>query len=187
MDLDYFEVSGSRETWNEVIEQIFGHHRLSQNDQCIYRLDDQDLTTLSISQRRPACVLRKVDRDLVSESSLRNLEFLIGKLEQFWGSVGAFLDRGIGYSVIYQNAIISLCFSAFVAQNTHTVDIETVGESRRRGFAEIAAHAYLTDCIESGVALHWDCMQENKASVALAEKLGLRKVDEYVLYYFPLL
>jgi RimJ/RimL family protein N-acetyltransferase len=82
--------------------------------------------------------------------------------------------------------IASLCCSGFVAGNIHVIDIETKVSHRRKGYAEIVARAFVAECTEKCLRLHWDCMAENTASARLAEKLGFTQSHGYTLYGFSL-
>jgi RimJ/RimL family protein N-acetyltransferase len=127
-----------------------------------------------------------VDRNLLVGSHLPNGKFVLSKVKRFWDSVEMFLDRGLGYVMVRQGEAVGICFSAFVAGNTHAIDIETIERYRRRGFAEMVAREFVKECKKRGLKPHWECMKENIASAALAEKLGFKKNTEYRLYSFPL-
>lgn len=183
--LSWFEVCGNRKTWDPVVETIFGERRLSQSLQCIYTLRPH----LHESSSHPGEVdaeVRKVGKSLLAEFRLRNREFVLSKIKRFWDSVEMFLEKGLGYVVVCQEDAPTICFSAFVADNIHAIDVETIEKYRRRGFAEIVASEFVKKCIQKDLRPHWECMQENVASTALAEKLGFRKSVEYKLYSFPL-
>jgi RimJ/RimL family protein N-acetyltransferase len=183
--IDWFEICGNREAWDKVIESIFRERKLSQSFQCIYKLDTHHYESASHSVEVD-CEVRKVDRNMFFGSELHNNEFVLSKIKQFWDSLGMFLERGRGYVVVCREEAASICFSAFVAGNTHAIDVETKEGYRRRGFAEIMAREFVKECIKRGLRPHWECMKENVASIALAEKLGFEKNAEYKLYSFPL-
>ena len=82
--------------------------------------------------------------------------------------------------------IASLCFSGFVAGNSHVIDIETKASQRGKGYAETVARAFIAECLEKHLQPHWDCTAENTASAGLAEKLGFTKSRVYTLYSFSL-
>jgi RimJ/RimL family protein N-acetyltransferase len=82
--------------------------------------------------------------------------------------------------------IASLCYSGFVAGDTHAIDVETEASHRRKGYARAVATAFIAECVERHLQPHWDCMAENVASARLAEKLGFSKNHAYTLYSFPL-
>jgi GNAT superfamily N-acetyltransferase len=183
--LEWFEVCGNRSAWDPVIEAAFIERKLSRSFQCIYTLGAPRFRS-NLQSADVDCEVRKVDRSLLGESHLRNREFVLSKIKRFWDSEETFLDRGLGFAVVWRKEVTSLCFSAFVADFTHAIDVETLDEYRRRGFAEVAAREFVKLCRQRELRPHWECMQANVASVALAEKLGFQKSTEYKLYSFRL-
>lgn len=183
LSLDWFEVCGNREAWEPVIETVFAGRRLSSSFQGIYTLDPQ-LYEFSSQSAQVGCEVTKMDRDVLVEFRLRNSELVLSKVKRFWDSVGMFLDKGLGFVLVCQEEAASICFSACLAGNTRTIDVETVEKYRRRGFAETVAREFVKECIQRGLRPHWECKQENVASAALAEKLGFGKSIEYKLYSF---
>jgi hypothetical protein len=181
----WFEVCGNRKAWDPVFETVFGERRLSQSLQCIYKLDT-NLYTPSSHSAEVDCEVRKVDRNLLAGFHLRDSEFVLSKIKRFWDSTETFLNKGLGYVLICQEEAASICFSAFVAGNTHAIDVETVEKYRQRGFAEIVTGEFVKECIQRGLKPHWECMKENVPSASLGEKLGFGKSIEYKLYSFRL-
>ena len=184
LKLDWFEICGNREAWNPVIEAVFEERKFSRSFQCIYKLDSK-LRKPAIESPLVGCQVKRVDRSLLVEGRLRNSEFLLSKIIRFWESGEVFLDKGLGYAVVCGEEVVSTCFSAFVTGSTHAIDVETTDEYRRRGFGKVAAREFIEDCLQRSLKPHWECMQDNIASVALAEKLGLKKSLQYKLYSFP--
>ena len=185
LGISWFEFSCDRESWGPGIEHIFGKRGLSRAVQYVYALRAQDYQPARRTAHEAGCDIRSLDRDLMI-SGLCNLEFVRSKLDRFWSTAEAFLAKGMGYAVVVERRIVSLCFSAFVADATHAIDIETEDMHRRKGYGERAARRFVEACLAEGLHPHWDCMQENIASWSLAEKLGFRRAAEYSLYAFPL-
>ncbi|WP_370632670.1 GNAT family N-acetyltransferase [Halobacillus sp. Nhm2S1] len=83
------------------------------------------------------------------------------------------------------NKFVSLCFSGFVAENVHGVDIETLEDHRGNKLGQIAAHRFVKECVRKGMIPYWDCEETNKPSNAIAENIGLEKSFEYMVYISP--
>jgi RimJ/RimL family protein N-acetyltransferase len=180
-----FEISGD-ENWNPVIENIFEKRNLESSQQWVFTLKPTKYESVMQLQAVGDRRLQRVDRHLLAGLSAGNKAFLFSKLIQFWGSVDTFLSTGLGYVLVDGEKITSLCFSGFVAGKVHAIDIETKASHRRKGHAEIVARAFVTECIEKHLQLHWDCMAKNTASARLAEKLGFTPSHAYTLYSFSL-
>jgi RimJ/RimL family protein N-acetyltransferase len=185
LGVTFFEISGD-ENWSAAIENIFWKRNLEKSQQWVYTLKPSGHR--SVTQRKAVddYRLRRVDQHLLVDPSVSNKEFLFSKLAQFWGSVGKFLNSGLGYVLVDGREIASLCYSGFVAGKIHVIDIETEVSHRRKGYAEAVARAFVAECVVKHLQPHWDCMAENMASVRLAEKLGFTRSHMYRLYSFPL-
>lgn len=181
LGLDWFEVSGCSEGWDAAIERAFKNRKWNRSVQCIYRLP--------ASWRSDPCendpAVHRIDGHLFAQTDLTHLDFLRSKIDLFWDSPGEFFAKGIGFCVVRENRIASVCMSGFVAKEIYVIDIETVEEYRRCGLGYSAGKAFIDHCSENHLMPHWDCMQTNTASASLAEKLGLTRVSEYSLYGFP--
>lgn len=98
--------------------------------------------------------------------------------------IGSFFNEGIGYCIVYDDVIVSVCFSGFVFENIHCIDIETIEGYQGRKLAQKIAHSFVKDCLENDIIPYWDCMELNKPSVAVVENVGFTNVFNYVGYYF---
>jgi GNAT superfamily N-acetyltransferase len=185
LGVDCFEISGD-EDWGPVIKNALGKRDLEIGQQWVYTLRLAEQKTLTQPKATDGCRLLRVNPHLLVNLSVNNKLFLFSKLTHFWGSVDAFLNTGLGYVLVDEEEIASLCYSGFVAGNIHAIEIETVPSHRRKGYAEAVARAFLAECIEKHLQPHWDCMAENTASSQLAEKLGFTQSYEYTLYSFRL-
>ena len=85
----------------------------------------------------------------------------------------------------FENMIVSVCFSGFVFENIHCIDIETIEGHQGRKLAQTVAHSFVKECLENNIIPYWDCMELNKPSVAVVENVGFTNVFNYVGYYFP--
>ncbi|WP_367617815.1 GNAT family N-acetyltransferase [Shouchella xiaoxiensis] len=126
--------------------------------------------------------LVKIDRSLYES----NNKFLRGKIAECWALPEAFFENGVGYGVLYHNEVVSVCFSGFVYDGVHAIDLETIKVHRGKRLAEACAQAFVVACIKKGASPYWDCMDSNQASIAVAEKLGFKKARGYAGYDFPL-
>lgn len=101
-------------------------------------------------------------------------------------SVEDFLRIGAGYCAVVDGRIASVCFSGWAAGSVHAVTIETIPELRGRGLARSTAAALMEEYDRRGILPHWDVMPSNKASITVAESLGLAKAYEYNVHFFRL-
>jgi RimJ/RimL family protein N-acetyltransferase len=111
--------------------------------------------------------IREIDQALGLDLSFR-----------FWDSEENFLEHGMGQAVKYNEKFVSVCYAAAVAERIAEIDVATLPEFRKRGFAACACSAFIAKCMERGITPNWDCFTNNKGSLRLAESLGFEKHGE---------
>ena len=85
--------------------------------------------------------------------------------------------RKIGVVISKDGLIISGASSYSRYQNGIEIEIDTRKEYRRNGFACICAAKLILECLKRNLYPSWDA--HNKASAALAEKLGYHYSHAY--------
>lgn len=182
--LHYFEGIGNHPKWNQTIEKIFNHRELGSWKQRVYKLHKENYKANNEPSIKEGYTVFKIDNTLFEDNTIKNPAFLQSKILSFWSSVECFLNKGIGYCVVYDHHIISLCFSGFVVENVHCIDIETLEAYRGNKLAQKLAHHFVKNCLAQGLVPYWDCMDSNKPSIAVAENIGFTNVFNYVGYEF---
>ena len=124
--------------------------------------------------------LRNLDTDLIPKTERFGLRID----SRFWPSAADFLEHGLGVCLIKDDEMVSLCYSACVADGLAEIDIITQEEYRGRGLGTLVAQQFIRECVDRGTTPTWDCFVYNVASVRLAEKLGFIKVRTYPFYSF---
>ncbi|MBJ8105929.1 MULTISPECIES: GNAT family N-acetyltransferase [Bacillus cereus group] len=187
VELNCFEGIGNHSKWNKTIEKIFQHRKLKSWNQRVYTIKKEDYEDKYEPKIELGYTVLKISKSLYEnhENSLKNIEFLKSKILEFWSSPDEFFTEGIGYCITYDNMIISVCFSGFVFENIHCIDIETIEGHQGRKLAQKITHSFVRECLENNIIPYWDCMELNKPSVAVVENVGFANVFNYVGYYFP--
>jgi RimJ/RimL family protein N-acetyltransferase len=184
--LAWFEGVGNHPKWNAVIEKLFEHRKLGSWNQRVYTLqkDDYQDSPFPLEQ---GYRLVKITETLYHnhDHAITNIEFLHAKIAEFWSSAQEFFQEGVGYGIVCKNEMVSLCFSGFVVDNVHCIDIETLEKHQGKKLAQQAACAFVEECLANDFVPYWDCMESNKPSIAVAEKIGFRKIFTYKGYEFP--
>ncbi|RDW17282.1 GNAT family N-acetyltransferase [Oceanobacillus chungangensis] len=187
VSLDYFEGIGDHQKWDLTIKKLFEHRKLESWKQRVYLLQKEDYRSNYESDIEQGYEVVKICNNFLEnrENSIKNIEFLHSKIMEFWSSIENFLNDGIGYCIVYESEIVSICFSGFVVGNVHCIGIETFEEHRGKKLAKKLAHRFVKDCLENDSVPYWDCMESNKPSIAVAENIGFKNVSNYKGYYFP--
>ncbi|WP_411881905.1 GNAT family N-acetyltransferase [Polaromonas sp. YR568] len=99
-----------------------------------------------------------------------------------WKSATDFEGRGVGFCVLTEGGVVSLCYSVFVSGGCHAIDILTVEKFRGLGLAEAVASAFIDECVHRGLQPTWDCFEQNLPSMRLAQALGFKVTHKFLVY-----
>ena len=87
--------------------------------------------------------------------------------------------------MLHNNEVITTCISCHVTGNIHEISINTFDpQNRNKGFATLTARAFVEHCITEGLTPYWKADIVNPASIAVAEKVGFEKIEEYPDFCF---
>lgn len=180
--MNWFEVSGVNDAWNDTIEEIFEDKGIEYEHQLAYRMDK--LLPHSRSKLcRHGMTIHKFEKNTLDEK-LVNIEFITKELEQFWGSLQNFYENGLCYYATEGTKVVSLCYSGFKSDNILTIGVETLNEYRKKGYAYELSAKFIDQCRITNKVPYWDCSDSNMGSRRLAEKLGFEYKDKYRCYWF---
>jgi len=183
LNIKYVELGAEIDSWTETLHLIFKKRNISSDIQHVLKLKD-GLKSSDSEENKVA--VRRIDRDLLVLRGFENHSFLERKILHFWNSVDAFLQKGFGYIAEYNNSVVSLCFSAFVADQTHAIDIETLDVYRRRNYGTAVARAFVQECIQKGISPYWDCTPRNTGSIRIAKTIGMSHDFDYKIFWYEL-
>lgn len=184
--LEWFEGSGHHPGWDKTLERLFEHRQWGSWLQCVYRLEKENYQQQNKPEIPQGYTIHKMDELLYKNDStiIKNIDFLQSKVSEFWSSPERFFEEGTGYYALYDHEVVGICFSGFVANSVHCIDIETLKAHRGKKLAQLLAWNVVADCFEKNRVPYWDCMEGNKASIAVAESLGFTKAFNYTGYEF---
>lgn len=188
VQLKWFEVVGNHDKWNKIIESIFEPRNIESWNQRVYSIRPGEFKRNYVPAIEQGYTVMKISDTLFENknNTIKNIEFLHTKIVEFWSSPESFFRNGIGYCILYNSEIVSVCFSGFVAGNVHCINIETLEAHQGKKLAQKVAHSFVKDCFENHMVPYWDCMEMNKPSVAVAENIGFKNEFNYTGYYFSL-
>lgn len=184
--LKYFEGIGNHQKWNKTIEMLFEHRKLGSWLQRVYLFKKENYKDQSVPKIEERYTIHQINKPLYENknNSIKNIEFLHSKILAFWSSPDCFFRKGIGYCIVHDNEIVGVCFSGFVVDHIHCIDIETLETHQGKKLAQRLAHHFIKDCYENNMVAYWDCMDGNKPSIAVAENVGFFRLFNYVGYEF---
>ncbi|WP_440117811.1 GNAT family N-acetyltransferase [Paenibacillus sp. QZ-Y1] len=187
------EIGVVDESWEDVLQHIPAKREVFSDIQHVFQLDSgadltEHLSHPAIHEGNPSPdeVVRilRIDEVLLKAEKFNNLSFLKDKISSFWNSMDDFLEHGFGYIAVHGQDIASVCFSAFIADQTHAIDIETIEAYRRRNYGVLVAQAYAAECRRTGIHPYWDCSPDNAGSIRLAQGIGMSLDFNYKVYWY---
>ncbi|MBU5210789.1 GNAT family N-acetyltransferase [Heyndrickxia oleronia] len=184
VNIFWFEAMGNHPKWNQTIKNLFAHRQLKSWNQKVYQLQNNNYNVKSEPTIDQDYTVFELEKVLSENNKKQNIEFLHSKILEFWSSIEQFLNNGIGYCVIYRNQIVRICFSGFVVENYHCVNIETLSAHQGKKLAQAVAFHFVQECLKNKQIPYWDCMEENTASNIVAKNTGFTNVFDYNGYYF---
>jgi len=156
-------------------------HRLRRRERVLYR--GEGSVSASWQQRIPAGFQVSAIGDRLPElRGLANFAAVTAEIGSCWSSMAEFLRAGFGYCAHDAATIVCWCTAESVSVGKCGIGIETVAAYRGRGFATVTASAFAERCVERGTVPHWDSWSDNLPSVAVADKLGFRKIETYSVF-----
>lgn len=161
--------------WHDVLPDVYGE-RLVPIKRYLYSLDSLSIDHLqSLAAANPNTPY--VKRFDVALASQENPFLEIGAFE----SAEDFVQRGIGYTMLKDDAAVGAAYSSLVCSRAIEISIVVDPAYRQQGIATALACQLLLWCLERHIAPHWDAA--NTESCALAEKLGYTRLGEYRAYF----
>lgn len=120
-----------------------------------------------------------VGEALLGRTDLEHHECVTAWIAENWMDEETYREQGFGLGWVQGARIVSWCMAEYVAQGPGGVcragiGIETLPEARNRGYATHLARAFVAECEAREIVPHWDCWNDNLASIAVAEKAGFR-------------
>lgn len=100
----------------------------------------------------------------------------------FWRNHDSFLENGVGFGLFYQDKLASTSFAACIRGNYLEIGVETFGEYKGKGFAELVCLAIIDYAVENNFEPIWACRLENTGSYILAQKVGFEPILEIPFY-----
>lgn len=127
-------------------------------------------------------IIEKIEVDLLRKSCYENSEKLLEWVAD-WGDDSRFEGYGVGYFIHNGKTIVSWSLSDCSFNERITIGIHTDERYRKCGFGKTVVSAVIKDCFHKGYQeINWLCVDTNKGSIALAEKLGFQYNNSYYAF-----
>lgn len=182
-----FEFSVDTDDWFPIIYQAIENRKIEESFQYVYKseLNKNDYLYLDIS---PSYMTAEIDDAFYYElyhGGIKNAEFLVNYIEQYWGTFNNYSGKGYGYVALTENKeIVSIAVSSFIYSSIHAIGVETHEAYKRQGLSSSLVQLLIKKFNQNNITAWWDCMESNMASQKTAEKVGLFKAHRYKINWF---
>lgn len=186
----YLNVYYVSEAWKQRISRFFAQEGY-QTEQVKKRFYTLDLNAASrscskfdlVSTSLPGgASIQPITSELVNDTEKTNLDQMLLWIELSWPSVEHFLQHGMGYAVVEDNAIASWCLTLFAADADWELGLMTLDAYRKKGYAKALALACVNYSLANGKQPLWNCDDTNLPSIHVAESVGFQLERSYEVF-----
>lgn len=186
-ELDFWDhITPDSDEWFEKIPVLHKNKYIRPFKRRQYLLSPNHFTERS-SSLTDGFVMEKVNLDVLRTSSYKNA----GKVldwAQNWGSDAAFYEKGVGNYIRNSEAIVSWSLSDCSYGQQIAIGVNTDDRFRKQGFGIKVVSKTVKDCFKKNYdTIHWLCVDTNRGSISIAEKLGFIYSNAYYFFcsYLP--
>jgi hypothetical protein len=179
-ELGVVKINYYTEAWKKELLEGLKEFDCNLYDRSLFK---QDLKYVKAVRNDDNVIVKKIDNEVLQNTSLGNLNCLIDEVMGMWGSEDNFIKNGFGYCAIMDGNIISWCTAEYVSKNYCGIGIETIEAHERKGVATMISNEFLKGCLASNITPYWDSWKKNIPSVRVAEKNNFKKVCDYKVVF----
>ena len=132
-------------------------------------------------------LVRHAERSMLSDPGIVFPEAVQAwfDIEEMWGTVDNFLNKGISFYMLRDNQIVAWCTPVSADVNRIVIGVFTDPAYRHQGMPSVLVAATAEHCLSHGFsAVGWHCNVGNVGSWKTAEKVGFVRNCEYTYYYY---
>lgn len=177
---DFIIMVPQNDEWAEVIEECLGNKAKAATRYAIRKEPDvfvKEKLEKAVVDLKRGYELRMIDRECYE--LCRSMEWSRDLVSQF-PDYDAYRESGMGIVALKDGKLAAGASSYTRYREGIEIEIDTEISHRRQGLAYACAAKLILECLKKGLYPSWDA--QNKASVALAEKLGYHFSHEYPVY-----
>lgn len=177
----YYDFYASSQKWITLLtKELEGHSIPLPRTIYAYRASEAPIFSEFSSKLEQGYEIKRMDESLFTQ--------LVTKIDSTyldqWGSAEAFVSKGLGYCILHEGKIASICYSVVAGGGYAELSIYTMEKYRNKNFAFITCSAFIEECIKRKLTTIWDAGSDNKPSNKLALKLGFSKsMDTNLIFW----
>ncbi|MBN1683373.1 GNAT family N-acetyltransferase [Candidatus Bathyarchaeota archaeon] len=167
-----------RGEWTKVLKEIFydAKAEIGFREYYGFNLDDKKWESEPVNDYE----FVEVSKQFIMKP-LENMELLLEEMRSETDSPDDFLNREhFGIVALKRKKVAGFCLSEYNFQDKFEVGIEVLPNHQKQGLATEMTKKLVKLAASKGYKhLGWHCWSKNKASIATAQKIGLKKITEY--------
>ena len=177
------------DSWDNKLKDLFGSDLIKKsknekdkvelNGRVNFKFNQDDYFTFKQNLPKINCKIVRTDKKIFYDMKGTVVPLF------FWKDAEQFYNQGIGFSLLYDNNLVSTAYSAFIHDNYLELGIETVEEYRGKGLAQYVCSTLIDYCLQNNIEPVWSCRLENTVSYNLAQKLGFKPISKRTYYKLP--
>lgn len=179
-------------TWNEKLSAMLGDKMVTEENRTEKDAGKIELSTrvnFSFNPEKYLAFKKQFNPDYyeIVRTDQQLYEAISGTVipKYFWNSADEFVQKAVGFSLLYQGEVASTAFSAFIIDNKLELGIESVAHFRGKQFAIRTCMALIDYCLENVYEPVWACRLQNTNSFKLAQKIGFEPSLFLPFYKLP--
>jgi GNAT superfamily N-acetyltransferase len=99
--------------------------------------------------------------------------------------VGRNLARGVTVAYLHGRRPVSFAYACWETRRWFDISVDTLTPYRRRGFAFACVRRLISEMRRRGKRPVWGALEDNRASLRMAERLGFRPADRVWVFSRP--
>ena len=173
--------------WTPFILEIFSKYRIKNSKQYVYKLPHKDSINLKISRPLGYDVF-EINNSFVNNElmMMENRDVIFTKIEKTWACMDKFIEYGKGFVATQNNKICGFSKTGTLYKNVYSIGVETFEPHRQKGLSSFLSMSLISNIVNQGASVWWDCMESNIASQRTAQKVGLTFDHEYEIFWFDI-
>lgn len=177
--LDFWDpLTPDNDAWCSIIPQCHPNSYIRRYTRCHYELSKNDWKD-TLFAVPPEYVIEKVDVSQIRKHRYENADKLLDWTGDYCKDRD-FMKDGTGCYVRHADKITNWSLSDGHYREKIAIGVQSDERFRRKGLSVAAVAATIKECFRKGFStIEWLCVDFNKGSRAIAEKLGFRLVNTY--------
>lgn len=178
-----FKLFGSLEVWKAIFKSIFKDLKLDKMARRFYVFKSRKIDDWR-DKIPDGFAMKRIDARFLKEPRLKNRNVVMDEISSGWDSIDDYLRKGFGFALVHGGEEVACwCTAEYVSRDKCGIGIATLQKYQRRGFATLTACAFVDHCVSNDITPHWDCWDDNIASIRVAEKVGFELATKYELLF----